>query len=192
MGIEVTSFDFQQFWNSPSPIVQVSAKHQRLSSMLAATRRIRRQLTWWASDRWTSEGNIVQTNLTLFLIWHFSSSVACLPITCAYVTCLSSHLKSCHLDWIAPWLVGNPHEVPWLDQGKVGGVWRGVQLEGQVQKAEVGGKLLWLHFLGPLNWRADAYWRVELWEGVFGALVYRCTVCRTAFESLLSHCSVCS
>ena len=41
--------------------------------------------------------------------------------------------------------------MPGLDQGKVGGVWRGVQLEGQVQEAEVGGKLLWLHFCGTLE-----------------------------------------
>ena len=32
-------------------------------------------------------------------------------------------LKSYGRDWIAPGLVGNPHEVPGLDQGEVGRVW---------------------------------------------------------------------
>ena len=51
--------------------------------------------------------------------------------------------------------------MPGLDQGEVGVVGGGVQLEGQVQETEVGGQLLWIHFLGPLNWRVNGNWRVE-------------------------------
>ena len=137
-------------------VVQVSAKDQRLSSMQDDS-----FLLEGLADKWL-DGQVKDNIVQWKQIWSFSSFdtfphlwLVCLSLVhmslVFQVTCLLIHLKSCHWDWIAPWLVGNPHEVPGLDQGKVGGVWRGVQLERQVQEVEVGGKLLWLHFSGTLE-----------------------------------------